>query len=126
MPDVGPIVADRVSNFFAEQHNLEVIERLQSLGVNWEDSEPMKLADDGRLSGKTFVITGTLPTMTRDEAKRLIQRDGGKVTGSVSSKTNFLVAGDKAGSKLEKAQELGVSVLDEDGLLKLMAEGESH
>ena len=126
VPDVGPIVADRVSNFFAEQHNLDVIERLQSLGVNWEDSEPMKLADNGPLSGKTFVITGTLPTMTRDEAKSLIQRDGGKVTGSVSSKTDFLVAGDKAGSKLEKAQELGVSVLDEDGLLKLMAEGESH
>jgi len=86
----------------------------------------MKVADDGRLSGKTFVITGTLPTMTRDEAKSLIQREGGKVTGSVSSKTDFLVAGDKAGSKLEKAQELVVSVLDEDGLLKLMAEGESH
>jgi DNA ligase (NAD+) len=81
----------------------------------------MKIAEDGPLSGKTFVITGTLPTMTRDEAKSLIQKEGGKVTGSVSSKTDFLVAGEKAGSKLAKAQKLEVSVLDEDGLRKLIA-----
>jgi len=120
VPDVGPVVASRVRNFFEEQHNLDVIERLQSLGVHWADSEPMKVAEDGPLSGKTFVITGTLPTMTRDEAKSLIQREGGKVTGSVSSKTDFLVAGDKAGSKLEKAQKLEVTVLDQEGLLKLI------
>ena len=120
VPDVGPVVASRVNSFFEEQHNLDVIERLQSLGVHWADSEPMKVADDGPLSGKTFVITGTLPSMTRDEAKDLIQREGGKVTGSVSSKTDFLVAGDKAGSKLEKAQKLGVSVLGQEGLLKLI------
>jgi DNA ligase (NAD+) len=81
----------------------------------------MKIAEDGPLSGKTFVITGTLSTMTRDEAKSLIQKEGGKVTGSVSSKTDFLVAGEKAGSKLVKAQKLEVSVLDEDGLRKLIA-----
>ena len=121
MPDVGPVVAKRVHSFFDEQHNLDVIERLQSLGVHWTDSEPMKIAEDGPLSGKTFVITGTLPTMTRDEAKSLIQKEGGKVTGSVSSKTDFLVAGEKAGSKLVKAQKLEVSVLDEDGLRKLIA-----
>jgi DNA ligase (NAD+) len=121
VPDVGPVVAKRVHSFFDEQHNLDVIERLQSLGVHWTDSEPMKIAEDGPLSGKTFVITGTLPTMTRDEAKSLIQKEGGKVTGSVSSKTDFLVAGEKAGSKLAKAQKLEVSVLDEDGLRKLIA-----
>jgi DNA ligase (NAD+) len=109
VPDVGPVVAKRVHSFFDEQHNL------------WTDSEPMKIAEDGPLSGKTFVITGTLPTMTRDEAKSLIQKEGGKVTGSVSSKTDFLVAGEKAGSKLAKAQKLEVSVLDEDGLRKLIA-----
>ena len=120
VPDVGPVVAGRVRAFFEEQHNLDVIKQLQSLGVHWMDSEPMKAAEDGPLSGKIFVITGTLPTMTRDEAKSLIQRHGGKVTGSVSSKTDFLVAGDKAGSKLAKAQELEVSVLDEDGLRDLI------
>jgi len=120
VPDVGPVVAERVHNFFEEQHNLDVIDRLQSLGVHWTDSEPMKIAEDGPLSGKTFVITGMLPTMTRDEAKSLIQKEGGKVTGSVSSKTDFLVAGEKAGSKLAKAQKLEVLVLDEDGLRKLI------
>ncbi|NNC56394.1 MAG: NAD-dependent DNA ligase LigA [Woeseiaceae bacterium] len=121
VPDVGPVVAKRVRSFFEEQHNLDVIDGLGDLGVHWQDSEPMKVAEDGPLSGQTFVITGTLPTMTRDEAKTLIQREGGKVTGSVSSKTDFLVAGDKAGSKLAKAQKLEVSVLDEEGLRRLIA-----
>ncbi len=121
VPDVGPVVARRVRSFFEEEHNLEVIKRLQRLGVHWVDSEPMQVAEDGPLLGKTFVITGTLPTMTRDEAKSLIQKEGGKVTGSVSSKTDFLVAGEKAGSKLAKAQLLGVSVLDEGELRKLIA-----
>jgi DNA ligase (NAD+) len=121
VPDVGPVVAKRVRSFFEEHHNLEVIDLLQNLGVHWVDAEPMKVAEEGRLLGKTFVITGTLPTMTRDEAKSLIQTEGGKVTGSVSSKTDFLVAGEKAGSKLAKAQKLEVTVLDEDGLLKLIA-----
>lgn len=120
VPDVGPVVAKRVRSFFEEQHNLEVIHQLQSLGVHWVDTEPTKVAEEGALSGKTFVITGTLPTMTRDEAKSLIQTEGGKVTGSVSSKTDFLVAGERAGSKLAKAQKLEVAVLDEHGLLKLI------
>lgn len=119
--DVGPIVAQRVHSFFEEQHNLDVIERLQKSGVSWPDSQPSNNAEDGPLSGKTFVITGTLPTMTRDEAKALIQKEGGKVTGSVSSKTDFLVAGDRAGSKLAKAQKLEVTVLDEAALLELIA-----
>lgn len=121
VPDVGPVVAQKIRSFFAEQHNLDVIERLRNSGVHWTDSEPLKVAEDGPLAGKTFVITGTLPTMTRDEAKVFIQRYGGKVTGSVSGKTDFLVAGAKAGSKLEKAQRLNVTVLDEEALLEIAA-----
>jgi len=121
VPDVGPVVAARVRSFFEEEHNLEAIERLKDSGVRWEDTEPLTVAKDGPLSGKVFVITGTLPTMTRDEAKNLIVRKGGKVTGSVSSKTDFLVAGEKAGSKLAKAQKLEIQVLDEAELLELLA-----
>ena len=120
VPDVGPVVASRVRGFFEEQHNLDVIDQLRQLGVHWDEAEPTQVAAEGPLLGKTFVITGTLPTMTRDEAKSMIQRHGGKVTGSVSGKTNFLVAGENAGSKLAKAQSLGVTVLDEEGLSSLL------
>ena len=105
---------------FVEKHNLEVIRELRQLGVHWEDRDPSRIAEDGPLSGKTFVITGTLPSMTRDEAKALIQKEGGKVTGSVSSKTSFLLAGENAGSKLAKAQKLDVEVIDLDGLMRLL------
>lgn len=118
--DVGPVVASRIKSFFAEQHNLDVIARMQEYGVEWVESDPVELRSDGALSGKTFVITGTLPTMTRDAAKELIQSAGGKVTGSVSSKTDYLVAGEKAGSKLTKAEKLEVTVLDEAGLQTLI------
>jgi len=121
VPDVGPVVASRVRDFFDEQHNLDVIDKLQALGVHWVDTEPMEVADDGPLTGRTFVITGTLPSMTRDEAKDLIQRKGGKVTGSISGKTDFLLAGEKAGSKLSKAQSLDVTVLSEADLQDLIA-----
>ena len=121
MPDVGPVVAQRIRDFLHEEHNLEVMNELQDLGVSWEDLDPSRVEDDGPLLGKTFVITGTLPDMTRDEAKALIQRAGGKVTGSVSSKTSYLLAGEKAGSKLTKAQQLEVEVIDLDGLMKLLA-----
>jgi DNA ligase (NAD+) len=117
--DVGPIVAARIKAFFDEEHNLDVIARLQEYGVEWPESDPVKVADNGPLSGKTFVITGTLPTLTRDDAKDLIQNAGGKVTGSVSSKTDYLVAGEKAGSKLIKAEKLNISVLDEPALRSL-------
>jgi DNA ligase (NAD+) len=90
--------------------------QLESLGVHWPDTDPMHIAEDGPLTGKTFVITGTLPDMTRDEAKAMIQKEGGKVTGSVSSKTSYLLAGDNAGSKLTKAEKLGVEVIDLDAL----------
>jgi DNA ligase (NAD+) len=119
--DVGPVVAARIKAFFDEQHNLDVLARLQEYGVEWPESEPLEVTDNGVLSGKTFVITGTLPTMTRDEAKEMIQLFGGKVTGSVSPKTDFLVAGEKAGSKLAKAEKLEMTVLDEAGLRKLIS-----
>lgn len=118
--DVGPIVAARITAFFAEQHNRDVIQDLIAAGVSWPDVQPADSGAGGALEGKTFVLTGTLPTMTRDEAKERIQRSGGKVVGSVSSKTSFLVAGAKAGSKLSKAQSLGVAILSEDELLDIL------
>jgi DNA ligase (NAD+) len=120
VPDVGPIVASRIRSFFDEEHNREVIRALQDDGVHWTESEPQRSPKDGPLSGKTFVLTGTLPSMTRDEAKQLIQAQGGKVTGSVSKKTDYVVFGEKAGSKLTKAQSLGVATIDEDALNELL------
>ena len=120
VPDVGPIVASRIRAFFDEPHNRDVIQRLIEAGVVWEEKEPQSAPADGPLTGKTFVLTGTLPTMTRDDAKALIQEQGGKVTTSVSKRTDYVVAGDKAGSKLTKAQSLDVTVLDEDGLHALL------
>ena len=107
-------MASRIRSFFDEPHNLEVIKRLQGSGIRWADTEPQKAAADGPLSGKTFVLTGTLSDMTRDQAKTRIQALGGKVTGSVSKKTDYVVFGEKAGSKLTQAQNLGVETLDED------------
>ena len=121
VPDVGPVVAERVRNFFDEQHNLDVIQQLQDSGLHWPDIEPQSYSEEGPLAGMTFVITGTLQSMTRDEAKVLIQNAGGKVSGSVSGKTSYLLAGEKAGSKLAKAQKLNVEILDEDGLHRLIA-----
>jgi DNA ligase (NAD+) len=122
VPDVGPIVASRIRSFFDEGHNRDVISALRDFGVHWEESEPQQSPSEGGLSGKTFVLTGTLPTMTRDEAKQKIQALGGKVTGSVSKKTSYVVYGDKAGSKLAKAQDLGVETIDEAGLTVLLAQ----
>ena len=118
--DVGPIVASRIRTFFDEPHNLEVIQSLQKSGVSWSETEPQQSPKDGPLSGKTFVLTGTLSEMTRDEAKTLIQENGGKVTGSVSKKTDFLVYGDKAGSKLTKAQTLDIATLTESEFRALL------
>ena len=119
VPDVGPIVATSVRTFFDQPHNVEVVKDLRSLGVTWEEGAPGK-PTVLPLAGKTFVITGTLPSMGRDDAKALIEAAGGKVAGSVSKKTHYVVAGAEAGSKLEKAQELGVAVLDENGLKELL------
>jgi DNA ligase (NAD+) len=117
--DVGPIVAQSIIQFFAEPHNLEVVEKLRKAGVNWAESTGVQQSA-GILSGKTLVLTGTLPTLTRDAAKEMIEAAGGKVAGSVSKKTDYVVAGEEAGSKLVKAQELGVTILDEAGLQALL------
>ena len=123
-PDVGPVVAQAIVDFFNEPHNRDVIEALRRQGVVWEDLPPHVFAasGDSPVSGKTFVLTGTLTNLSRDEAKAQIEAAGGKVSGSVSKKTNFVVAGDEAGSKLEKAKEFGIALLDEAGLLALLKE----
>jgi DNA ligase (NAD+) len=117
--DVGPVVAESITNFFSEAHNQSVIGELVAAGIHWPESEG-KQAASGNLLGKTLVLTGTLPTMSRDNAKELIEAAGGKVSGSVSKKTDYVVAGVEAGSKLDKAQELGVAIVDEAGLLALL------
>jgi len=118
--DVGPIVAQSIVQFFAEPHNIEVVGRLRKAGVHWPETSGMQQSA-GILAGKTLVLTGSLPTLTRDAAKEKIEAAGGKVAGSVSKKTDYVVAGEEAGSKLAKAQELGVAILDEAGLLSLLA-----
>ena len=122
--DIGDIVASHVVNFFAEEHNRTVIEQLQKSGVHWQESEPVEAEDNSPLTGKVAVITGTLSDMSRDDAKVALVALGVKVTGSVSAKTDFLVAGDKAGSKLTKAQSLGVAVLDEAAFKALLSDPE--
>ncbi|NCT83400.1 MAG: NAD-dependent DNA ligase LigA [Comamonadaceae bacterium] len=120
VPDVGPIVAASIHTFFAQPHNREVVEQLLAAGVAPKESAGE--ADDRPrpLLGKTLVLTGTLPTLSRDEAQALIEEAGGKVSGSVSKKTSYVIAGEEAGSKLEKARALGVEVLDEAGLRGLL------
>lgn len=118
--DVGPVVAASIRHFFDQPHNVEVIEQLRASGVTWVEGEPVR-REALPFNGKTFVLTGTLPTMGRDEAKALIEAQGGKVAGSVSKKTDYVVAGAEAGSKLAKAQELGVTILDEVQLLELLS-----
>jgi DNA ligase (NAD+) len=118
--DVGPIVAQSILQFFAEPHNRAVIATLRGAGVHWPESTGLQQSA-GILAGKTLVLTGTLPTLARDAAKDRIEAAGGKVAGSVSKKTDYVVAGTEAGSKLEKARELGVAILDEAGLLALLA-----
>ncbi len=125
VPDVGPIVAQSIVEFLSEPHNREVIEQLRAAGVQWEEGEPAGTVS-GALAGKTFVLTGTLPTLSRDEAKGLIEAQGGKVAGSVSKKTHYVVAGAEAGSKLDKAQALGIPILDEDGLRELLNESDTN
>ncbi|AOJ80508.1 aromatic ring-opening dioxygenase LigA [Burkholderia savannae] len=119
--DVGPVVAESIHQFFAEEHNRTVIEQLRAPGkVTWPEGPPAPRAPQGVLAGKTVVLTGTLPTLTRDAAKELLEAAGAKVAGSVSKKTDYVVAGADAGSKLAKAEELGIPVLDEEGMHKLL------
>ncbi len=125
VPDVGPVVAASIVTFFAETHNREVIAALQAAGVHWPDEEAFDVGTKV-FSGKTLVLTGTLPTLKRDQAKAMIEAAGGKVAGSVSKKTDYVVAGEEAGSKLEKAQEIGVAVINEAELLRLIQMGVSE
>ena len=123
--DVGPVVAHSVRSFFDQPHHREIALQLRAVGITWEETEGVAVAapDENGIAGvtgKTFVLTGTLPTLTRDEAREMIEAAGGKVTGSVSKKTSYVVGGSEAGSKLDKANELGVSVLDEAGLVALL------
>ncbi len=118
--DVGPIVAQSVRTFFEQPHNVEVIRALQAAGIRWSEDDGTADTTPKPLLGKTLVLTGTLPTLSRDDAKDMIEAAGGKVSGSVSKKTHYVVAGTEAGSKLDKANELGLTVLDEAGLLALL------
>ena len=119
---VGPIVAEKLREELSEEPTLELIKRLRDRGLRFELSAEERRAESGPLDGKTFVLTGTLPDLSRDEATNLIRRAGGKVTGSVSKKTDYVVAGDSPGSKLAKAQEVGTEILDEAGLRKLLGD----
>ena len=121
--DVGPIVAQSIRTFFDQPHNREVVAQLYAAGVRWPTHAPSAEADAATLPlfGKTLVLTGTLPTLSREDAKAMIEEAGGKVSGSVSKKTHYVVAGEEAGSKLAKAQELGIAILDEQGLKDLLA-----
>jgi DNA ligase (NAD+) len=119
--DIGPVVARSIESFLSDPLNLELIEQLRAAGVTWTESSGTENKPKA-LQGKTFVLTGTLPTLTRDEAAAMIEAAGGKVAGSVSKKTSYVVAGEEAGSKLAKAQELGVPILDEAGLRQLVEE----
>ncbi len=118
VPDVGPVVARNVAAYFGDAENAEIVDRLLASGITWPALD--KNAASGELTGKTFVLTGTLASLTRDAAQEAIALRGGKVSGSVSKKTHYVVAGTEAGSKLRKAEELGVEVLDEAAFLTLL------
>ena len=115
---MGPKVAESIYQFFHEPRNQELVERLRAAGLKFEYE--VKRKKGGPLAGMTFVLTGTLPSLSREEATAVIEAAGGKVTGSVSRKTNYVVAGEDAGSKLDKARGLGVKVIDEQRLLELL------
>lgn len=119
IPDVGPVVAESIYRFFREKHNKDVIKKLLKAKIYWEKTKPLS-SDKQKLSGKTFVITGTLSSMGRDDAKQLLLAEGAKVTGSVSKKTDYVIVGESPGSKAAKAEQLGVEILDEAQFLKLI------
>jgi DNA ligase (NAD+) len=118
---VGPIVARRLEEELSEEPTLELIRRLRERGLRFELSQAERRAEGGPLEDKTFVLTGSLPTLTREETTNMIRRAGGKVTGSVSKSTDYVVAGDSPGSKLAKAEELGTTIMDEAGLRELLS-----
>jgi DNA ligase (NAD+) len=118
--EVGPKVSHSIRQFFDEKHNQELVEKLDAAGFSF--THEVKKRSGGALKGTTFVLTGTLPALTREEAKQRIEAAGGKVAGSVSKKTSFVVAGEEAGSKLDKARELGIEVIDEARLLVMIGD----
>jgi len=120
--DVGPVVALSIQTFFQQPAQRDMVHAIQALGVRWAEHDGLADMAALPLSGVTVVLTGTLPTLSRDEAKALLEAKGAKVAGSVSKKTHYVVAGAEAGSKLEKAQALGVPVIDEAGLIQLLAD----
>ena len=126
VPDVGPVVAQSLRTFFDQAHHREIVEQLRAAGVQFEEGQGLHGDAPRPLLGQTLVLTGTLPTLSRDQARDLIEAAGGKVAGSVSRKTHYVVAGAEAGSKLDKARELGVAVIDEAGLLALLASSPSN
>jgi DNA ligase (NAD+) len=119
-PDVGPVVAQSLRTFFEQPHNREVVEQLRAAGVTWAEHDGEADTSPKPLAGKIFVLTGSLPSLEREQAKALIEAAGGKVSGSVSKKTHYVVAGEAAGSKLDKARDLGVEVIDEAALRALL------
>ena len=121
VPDVGPIVAENLLAFFKQKHNIEVVEQLLAVGINWPKIKKRAM-EEQPLVGKTFVVTGTLTTMGRNDAKSALQELGAKVAGSVSKKTDYVVVGENAGSKATKAVDLGVTILDETALIKLLGQ----
>ena len=120
VPDIGEIVARHLRQFFDSTENLRTIEELQECGVTWPESDALQDSSTGVLRGHTLVVTGALAGMTRDEARELVRRAGGRVTGSVSKNTDYLVVGTNPGRKLAKARELGVEVLTEEQLISLV------
>jgi DNA ligase (NAD+) len=125
IPDIGPVVAAAIAEWFREPKNSELIERLKRAGVNTERKTKTKkvtaVAIERKFEGKQFVLTGKLSRFTRDEAKQMIEDRGGRVTGSVTKKTDYVVVGEDPGSKLDRAKELGISVLDEKGLVEMLS-----
>jgi DNA ligase (NAD+) len=115
--EVGPRIAESIRDFFLEPGNVKLVDALKTHGLQFKGKKKER---GTKLAGKTFVLTGTLPNMSRDDAKKLIEEAGGRVSGSVSKKTDYVVAGSDAGSKLDKARELGVNVIDEDAMLELV------
>lgn len=119
VPDIGPIVAENLMTFFKQPHNLEVVEQLLAVGINWPKITK-KSQDEQPLAGKTFVVTGTLESMGRNDAKAALLELGAKVSGSVSKKTDYVVAGENPGSKFTKAEDLGITILDEKAFIKIL------
>ena len=118
IPDIGEATADDLYEFFHEAHNLEIIEQMENAGLNMKAVKDENASD--KLAGMTIVVTGTLPTLGRKEAEELIVKNGGKASGSVSKKTSLVLAGEAAGSKLTKANELGIRVIDEKEFLDMI------